>query len=94
MDSELTLLKKQFPIIGDVRGIGLLWGIELIKDPETKEKASKEAEIIMYDCMRNGLNFKVSNGNLLQLSPPLTILREDLEKAISILATVFKKHSQ
>jgi 4-aminobutyrate aminotransferase len=93
MKEELYRLKKQYPLIQDIRGLGLLWGIELVKDPETKEKATKEAEKIMYECMRNGLNFKISNGNVLQLSPPLTILRADLEKAISILASVIKQQS-
>jgi 4-aminobutyrate aminotransferase len=93
MKEELYRLKKQYPLIQDIRGLGLLWGIELVKNPKTKEKATKEAEKIMYECMRNGLNFKISNGNVLQLSPPLTILRADLEKAISILASVIKQQS-
>lgn len=90
---ELNELKERFPIIGDVRGIGLLWGIELVKNRETKEKASEEAEKIMYDCLRKGLSFKVSQGNVLQLSPALTISHEDLKAAISILSDVFEKHS-
>jgi 4-aminobutyrate aminotransferase len=92
MRTELLQLKEQFSLIGDVRGIGLLWGIELVKNRETKEKASLEAEKIMYDCMRYGLSFKVSQGNVLQLSPALTITRRDLQKAINILTTVFKIH--
>jgi len=90
---ELLKLKELFPIIGDVRGLGLLWGIELVKDRETKEKATKEAEKIMYECMQNGLSFKVSQGNVLQLSPALTIGREDLQKAISILSQAFRTQS-
>ncbi len=83
---ELNHLKDKFPIIGDVRGIGLLWAIELVKDRETKEKASAEAEAFMYDCMRGGLSFKVSQGNVIQLSPALTVSRKELQKALSILA--------
>jgi 4-aminobutyrate aminotransferase len=93
MKTELNNLKEQFPIIGDVRGIGLLWGLELVKNRETKEKAKKKAEKIMYDCMHHGLSFKVSQGNVLQLSPPLTIKREEMKTAISILSEVFEKHS-
>jgi 4-aminobutyrate aminotransferase len=91
MQTELFQLKEQFPLIGDVRGIGLLWGIELVKNHETKEKACLEAEMIMYDCMRQGLSFKVSQGNVLQLSPALTITRDDLQMALSILATALAK---
>ena len=90
---ELLKLKELFPIIGDVRGLGLLWGIELVKDGGTKEKATEEAEKIMYECMQNGLSFKVSQGNVLQLSPALTIGREDLQKAISILSQAFRTQS-
>jgi 4-aminobutyrate aminotransferase len=93
MKNELNILKEQFPIIGDVRGIGLLWGLELVKNRETKEKAKKKAEKIMYGCMKNGLSFKVSQGNVLQLSPALTISRKELQTAISILSEVFEKHS-
>lgn len=94
MQMELNKLKERFRIIGDVRGIGLLWGIELVKDRDTKDKATEEADKIMYDCMRLGLSFKVSNGNVLQLSPALTISRVDLQTAISVLFAVFEKHSR
>jgi 4-aminobutyrate aminotransferase len=93
MKNELNKLKEQFPIIGDVRGIGLLWGIELVRNKETKEKATTEAEKVMYDCMQHGLSFKVSQGNVLQLSPALTINRDDLQLAVSILAAALAKYS-
>ena len=94
MLDRLNKLKKQFPLIGDIRGLGFLWGIELVKDQLTKEKANEEAEKVMYDCMRNGLSFKVSQGNVLQLSPPLTISREELQTALSILMVVFDKFEE
>jgi 4-aminobutyrate aminotransferase len=93
MKKELTRLKELFPLIGDVRGTGLLWGIELVKNRTTKERAVSVAERIMYYCMHNGLSFKVSKGNVLQLSPPLTIKHEELERAITILEESFKKVS-
>lgn len=93
MQNELTALKERFQLIGDIRGIGLLWGIELVKDRETKKKAKKKSEQIMYECMRQGLSFKVSQGNVLQLSPALTISREDLQTSISILTAAISKYS-
>ncbi len=93
LQDQLNLLKERFELIGDIRGMGLLWGIELVKDRETKKKAKKKAERIMYECLHLGLSFKVSQGNVLQLSPPLTISRDDLQKAVSILASAFEKHS-
>ena len=78
-------LYKKHKIIGDVRGLGLLWGIELVKDRITKEKAVNEAEKVMYECLKNGLSFKVSAGNVLQLAPALIIKREELQNALDIL---------
>ena len=94
MLDRLNRLKEQFPMIGDVRGLGFLWGIELVKDRLTKERATEEAEKIMYECMRNGLSFKVSQGNVLQLSPALTISREELQTALSILTAVLDKFAE
>lgn len=81
--------ESEFSIIGDIRGIGMLWGIELVKDRSTKIEAFKEAEIIMYDCLREGLNFKVSKGNVIQLCPPLTLSKTDLDESIKILHSSF-----
>lgn len=88
LKEELNKLKEKFNIIGDVRGIGLLWGIELVKDRYTKEKAIEQAETILYECLKNGLSFKVSQGNVLQLCPPLIITRVEIKEAISILDDV------
>jgi 4-aminobutyrate aminotransferase len=93
MKAELNRLKEQFHLIGDIRGTGLLWGIELVKDPVAKERALEEAGKIMYYCMEKGLSFKVSKGNVIQLSPALTIKREEIDSALSILAEAFKKFS-
>ena len=85
MNSSLSALKIKHPIIGDIRGRGLLWGIELVKNSITKEKAVVEAEKVMYHCLKKGLSFKVSAGNVLQLSPALTITRKELDMALTVL---------
>lgn len=84
MRESLRVLQEKYPLIGEVRGIGLLWGVELVRDRITKEKAVREAEIVMYECLKNGLSFKVSQGNVVQLSPPLIITREQLTEALRI----------
>lgn len=84
MRRSLVALQEKYPLIGDVRGIGLLWGVELVRDRNTKEKAVQEAEAVMYECLKNGLSFKVSQGNVVQLSPPLIITREQLTEALEI----------
>jgi 4-aminobutyrate aminotransferase len=90
LKEELHMLKDKFELIGDIRGRGLLWGIELVKNRNTKEKAVDKAEKIMYYCMENGLSFKVSSGNVLMLTPPLTITRDELKHAVEILENAFK----
>ncbi len=84
MKSKLEELMAAHPIIARIRGLGLLWGVEL-KYPKTGAPANLEAEKVMYNCLEQGLSFKVSQGHVLQLSPALTINRDDLEKAIQIL---------
>ncbi len=91
MREKLEQLKEKHLIIGDVRGIGLLWGIELVTDRVKKTKAITEAEKIMYECLANGLSFKVSQGNVLQLCPPLIITREQLLAAITIIDNAITK---
>jgi 4-aminobutyrate aminotransferase len=78
-------MKERFPIIGDVRGIGLLLGIELVKNRTTKEKATEEAEAVLYHCLSKGLSFKLTMGSILTLTPPLTITREEMGRALEII---------
>jgi 4-aminobutyrate aminotransferase len=82
---QLHLLELKHKWIGDIRGIGLLWAIELVKDRNSKEKAIFEAEKVMYYCLDLGLSFKVSQGNVLQLCPPLIISRSQLMDAFKII---------
>jgi len=84
MREKLLEMKAKYPVIGDVRGIGMLWGIELVTDHESKARAYDEAEAALYQCLNNGVSFKVSQGNVIQLSPPLVITREQLTEALAI----------
>ncbi|EGQ8503330.1 aspartate aminotransferase family protein [Vibrio parahaemolyticus] len=84
MREQLLEMKAKYSVIGDVRGIGMLWGIELVTDHESKARAYDEAEAVLYQCLNNGVSFKVSQGNVIQLSPPLIITREQLTEALAI----------
>ncbi|MCF7478525.1 aspartate aminotransferase family protein [Vibrio sp. J2-4] len=84
MREKLLEMKAKYPVIGDVRGIGMLWGIELVTDHESKARAYDEAEAVLYQCLNNGVSFKVSQGNVIQLSPTLIITREQLTEALAI----------
>ena len=82
---RLEAMKQRHALIGDVRGVGLLIGVELVRDRATREPAVDEAEAVMYEAMRRGLSFKVSGGNVLTLTPPLVITRTQLDEALDIL---------
>ncbi|EPE8510994.1 aspartate aminotransferase family protein [Vibrio alginolyticus] len=91
MREKLLEMKAKYPVIGDVRGIGMLWGIELVTDHESKARAYDEAEAVLYQCLNNGVSFKVSQGNVVQLSPPLIITREQLTEALAIFEEAIAK---
>ncbi|HHF3124690.1 TPA: aspartate aminotransferase family protein [Vibrio alginolyticus] len=91
MREKLLEMKAKYPVIGDVRGIGMLWGIELVTDHESKARAYDEAEAVLYQCLNNGVSFKVSQGNVIQLSPPLIITREQLTEALVIFEEAIAK---
>ena len=78
-------LMLRTPQIGDVRGRGLMFGVDIVKSRETREADLDLAERIYYRCLDGGLSFKISQGSVLTLSPPLTIARDDLERALSIV---------
>jgi 4-aminobutyrate aminotransferase len=83
--SKFIEMKSIHRLIGDVRGKGLLMGVELVRDRETKERANEEAEVVMYKAMEKGLSFKLSMGNVLTLNPTLTISRKEMDNAINII---------
>ncbi|ELB2075098.1 aspartate aminotransferase family protein [Vibrio parahaemolyticus] len=91
MREKLLEMKAKYSVIGDVRGIGMLWGIELVTDHESKARAYDEAEAVLYQCLNNGVSFKVSQGNVIQLSPPLIITREQLTEALAIFEEAIAK---
>jgi 4-aminobutyrate aminotransferase len=93
LGKRLSEMKEKYSVIGDIRGVGLLWGVELVTDRSSKLKASRQAELVLYDCLHQGLSFKISQGNTLQLAPPLVITELELDKAMSILENAISKVS-
>jgi 4-aminobutyrate aminotransferase len=82
---RLKAMKDRHPLIGDVRGLGLFLGVELVKDRQTRERAVDEAEAIMYAALSKGLSFKLTMGNILTLTPALTITKEQMDQALDII---------
>jgi 4-aminobutyrate aminotransferase len=82
---RLEAMKAKHPLIGNVTGVGLHIGIDLVKDPKTKQRAVDEAEIIMFKCLEKGLSFKTIDGNVITLRPALVITAEEMNHALDIL---------
>ena len=73
------------PIAGDIRGRGLMFGVEIVDDRADNTPGIERAEQIYYACLEQGLSFKISQGSVLTLSPPLTIEKIDLDRALDIV---------
>jgi 4-aminobutyrate aminotransferase len=82
---RLHALKQRHALIGDVRGRGLLLGLELVTDRAAKSPAADQAEAVLYHAMSNGLSFKTTMGNVLTLTPPLITTVAQMDRAIDIL---------
>jgi len=82
---RMRAMARRHPLIGEVRGLGLLMGIELLPDRQRLACATDQAEQIMYRALSRGLNFKVTMGNILTLTPALTISQAELDQAFAIL---------
>ncbi len=76
-------LQKRHSLVAGYRGLGLLTGIELGRPDGTR--ALREAEATMYGCLTRGLNFKVTMGNILTLTPPVAISDDEFNVAFAIL---------
>jgi len=79
-------MQETHALIGDITGVGLHIGIDLVKDRKTKERAMDEAEIVMFKCLEKGLSFKTIEGNVITLRPALVITRAEMDHALDILA--------
>ena len=78
-------MHRRLAPIGDVRGRGLMLGLELVKDRETKEPDNDLAEVVMYRALDAGLSFKTTMGNVLTLTPPLTVTADEMVRALDII---------
>lgn len=83
--ARMTDMKARHPLIGEVRGLGLMMGMELVTDQKDQTPARAEAEQIMYSALAQGLSFKVTMGNILTLTPALTISQEEMDRALDVL---------
>ena len=78
-------LMEKHPIIGDVRGRGLMIGVELVRDRTTKERAVEERNKVVNECFKRGLLVLGAGRNSIRLSPPLVLTRAQAKTAVEIL---------
>ena len=86
MKGRLSDFPQRFPNVGDVRGLGLMIGIELVKDQATKERAPALRDRIVQMCFERGLLVLGAGPNTIRISPPLVLTREQADCAVDILA--------
>jgi 4-aminobutyrate aminotransferase len=90
---KLGELKDKHKMIGDVRGMGLVYGIEYVKDRTSKEPAPDLVREIVLKCVENGLMVgKLGiHGNVMRVAPPLVITPELVDESVAILGRVLSK---
>ena len=86
LQSELA----DVPVVGDIRGRGLMFGVEIVEDRADKAPGLDRAERTYYRCLEGGVSFKISQGCVLTLSPPLTIAKDDLETALKTVVDAIR----
>jgi 4-aminobutyrate aminotransferase-like enzyme len=90
---KLEELQQKNPLIGDVRGMGLMQGLELVKDRETKEPAPEATAQLLERTRENGLLVGKGGlyGNVVRLSPMLNISKADVDEAVRLLDKSFRE---
>jgi alanine-glyoxylate transaminase/(R)-3-amino-2-methylpropionate-pyruvate transaminase len=87
----LARLQRSYPLIGDVRGMGLMLGVELVRDRGTKEPAKAAALEVLESAREQGLLIGKGglDGNILRIKPPMCITALDVEFALDVLNNAF-----
>jgi 2,2-dialkylglycine decarboxylase (pyruvate) len=87
--SQLEALQQRYDVIGDVRGDGLLLGVELVKDREKREPNHKLGAITTQRCYELGLSMNIrrrpERGSVWRIAPPLTVTKDELDRGVAIL---------
>ena len=85
MKARLSELPKRFPIVGDVRGLGLMIGIEMVRDQETRERAPELRDRLEKMCFDRGVLVLGAGPNTLRICPPLVISKDQADFALDTI---------
>ena len=95
LKDRLLELQGRYEVIGDVRGVGMLLGVELVKDRETKEAYHELGALTTQRCFALGLSMNIrrrpERGSVWRIAPPLTIKRAEIDRGIAILDQALKE---
>ncbi|MDE1822794.1 MAG: aminotransferase class III-fold pyridoxal phosphate-dependent enzyme [Candidatus Micrarchaeota archaeon] len=82
---RLNKMKDSYEIIGDVRGMGMMIGVEFVRDRKSKEPAAKERNKIMEECFNNFLVLLPSGVSTIRIIPPITMSMANIEKGMDVI---------
>jgi 4-aminobutyrate aminotransferase len=82
---RLLEMKEKYEIIGDVRGMGLFIGVEIVKDKRSKARGEAESKQIIDYCFNHGLLVITAGRNTLRVIPPLNISEDEMDEGLDIL---------
>jgi len=85
MMERLKEWPRRYPVVGDVRGLGLMIGIEFVTDPETRQKAPHFRERVVQEAFRRGLLVLGCGENVVRLMPPLVIDQDQADFALDVI---------
>ncbi len=89
MRSRFEELQQRHEVIGDVRGLGLLMGIELVRDRESRAPAHELGALTTTKCFEKGLSMNIrrrpERGSVWRIAPPLTVSTDEIDRAVEIL---------
>lgn len=95
--NQLNIFKDKYEIIGDIRGSGLMIGIELVKNRKTKEPAINETQRIAEEAMQMGIIFGTSKynglGNVIKIKPPIVITNKQIDRVMDVFEKLLIKYS-
>ena len=86
-------MQKQYPVIGDIRGLGAMIGVELVKDPVTREPAAELTSRVIRNALQKGLLLENSGtyGNVIRFLAPLTMTKEQTMRGLEIFEEALKE---
>ena len=91
MKKRLAPFVEKYECVGDVRGLGLMIGVEMIKDKKSKKKAPEIRDRIIQECFKKGLLLLGCGTNTLRICPPLIVNEKEADMALDIIEGVIQK---